>query len=171
MGKGGVILGLIGILIGAGGLVFGFIAWNTANTIQTTQMASEIWYVENDGPFNVTPAVTVLEVTNLSITFALDTVANIYLSFTCHAAITASGTYSSVFFFFRIDGVNFDDISNRVGNNVGGSTNDYYSVNLQLFIENMAAGSHNVTMGVSTENIAGDKFLTDMTLFVQSFSS
>ena len=35
MGKGGVVLGLIGILIGAGGLVFGFIAWSSLNTIQT----------------------------------------------------------------------------------------------------------------------------------------
>ena len=33
MGKGGTVLGLIGIIVGAGGLVFGYMSWSSMNRI------------------------------------------------------------------------------------------------------------------------------------------
>ena len=168
MGKGGVILGIIGILIGAGGLVFGFIAWNSVNSLQTNQIGTDVWYTENDGPFTVTPAYTVIELSVINITFELDSVSSIYLSFACRATVYPILGYSSIFFFFILDGVNIDHPASRVGNYQGGSTRDYFSVSLQHFIEDLAIGNHNVTLGVSTEYAGG--ILTDMTLFMQSYS-
>ena len=43
MGKGGSILGIIALLLGAGGLGFGFITWNTQNSMQTNLTAQDIW--------------------------------------------------------------------------------------------------------------------------------
>jgi hypothetical protein len=168
MGKGSAILGIIGILIGAGGLVFGFLAWDSVRKIQTNQKVNEVWYAENNGPFTVTPAFTVIELSFLNITFELDSESSVYFSFTCWAEITPDVSYSSIFFFFRMDGANIVNPFTRVGNNQGGSSNDYFSVSLQHFIENLVAGSHNITLGVSTESAGG--ILTDMTLFVQSYS-
>ena len=43
MGKAGSILGIIAILLGAGGFGFGFITWNTQNSMQTNLTAQDIW--------------------------------------------------------------------------------------------------------------------------------
>jgi len=166
MGKAGPVLGLIGILLGAGGLIFGFINLSSNQSIENL---TNTLYDENDGPFSINPAFTVLEIPNLNVSFTLGTPASAYLSFTCHASITASTGHSSAFVFFAIDGVNFDTIHNRVGTFQGGSTTDYYSVNLQYLIKNLAAGSHNVTIRVSSDNTGN--FLSDMTLYVQTFAS
>jgi len=168
MGKGGAILGLIGILIGAGGLTMGFIAWSSMITMQTELNINNALYSKNDGPYTVTPAFTVLEIPNLNITFELSSIASVYLSFTCYAEITTSSGTSSVFFFFSVDGVDLPSPVNRVGNFQGGSTEDYFSVNLQHLIVNMAAGSHNVSIQVSSESIAN--VLTYMTLYIQTFA-
>lgn len=168
MGKGGTVLGLIGIIIGAGGLVFGYMAWSSIDTSQTNLVGNDAWYSIKSGPFTVTPAYTVIELSILNVSFELDYIASIYLSFTCRAEINPGVSYSSIFFFFKVDDVDIINPSSRVGNNQGGSTSDYFSVNLQHFIENMAAGSHNVTLEVSTESAGG--LLREMTLFVQSFS-
>jgi hypothetical protein len=172
MGKGGTILGLIGILIGAGGLAIGFIAWSSMTAIQTElnnyDSIHNTFYTNNSGPYTVTPAFTVLEIPNLNITFELSTPASIYLSFACYAEITPSGGTSSVFFFFNIDGVDILSTISRVGSFQGGSTDDYFSVNLQLVIENMAMGSHNVSVSVSTE--ATVNVLSYMTLYIRTFS-
>ena len=170
MGKGGVVLGLIGILIGAGGLVFGFIAWSSLNTIQT-QIGDtgnvDTWYVTDYTTFPVSPAATVLELTNLTISFELTSAASVYMSFTCQTKISdpGSGTYS-VFFLFKVDGVRLDNPVAQVGSTNSGSSTDYFSVNLQHSIENMIAGSHNVTVEVSSGTDVNE--ISEMTLFVQS---
>ena len=197
MGKGGAVLGLIGILIGAGGLGFGFVAWSSLTTIENnniemqalldylesinnatqtrldylenlnvTQGINGAWYNETYGPF--TPATTFLEISNLIVKFTLESNASIYLSFTCRAAIFPSSGHSRVFFYFKVDGERIIEPSAQVGNYFGGSLGDSFSVNLQHFIENMGAGSHNVTMAVYTINPVN--YLNEMSIFVQSFS-
>jgi len=172
MGKGGTILGLIGILIGAGGFALGFIAWSSMTTMQTQldsfENLNNALYTKNDGPYTITPATTVLEIPNLNITFELSSNASVHLSFTCHAEITPSSVYSSVWFFFSVDGVDLLSPKNRVGNFQGGSSEEYFSVNLQHVIENMAVGSHNVSIKVSSESTAN--VLTFMTLYIQTFA-
>jgi len=60
MGKGGTVLGLIGIIIGAGGLAFGLISWSSINTIQNNlgnfenNNMSKAWYNITYGPFIIT---------------------------------------------------------------------------------------------------------------------
>ena len=167
MGKGGVVLGLIGILIGAGGLVFGFIAWSSLNTIQTQiDKNIETWYTIDNSTYEVAPAATVLELINNTISFELTSTASVYMSFTCKAEIFPSVGTSSVFFFFKVDGVILISPMTEVGNLNGGSTEDYFAVNIQHFIESMTAGSHNISVLVSS-GISGNK-ISEKTLFVQS---
>jgi len=168
MKKGGVILGLIGILIGAGGLTIGFIGWSSTITMQTELDMNNAYYTKNNGPYAITPAFIELEIPNLNVTFELSSSASVYLLFTCHASITAASGYSTVFFYFGIDGVHLGSPANRVGNYQGNSTNDYFSVSLQHVIENMPAGSHNVSIRVLTDKIGN--MLNYMTLFVQTFA-
>ncbi len=168
MGKGGVVLGLIGILIGAGGLVFGYIAWSSLNTIQNSIGDGEnieTWTATDYTTFPVSPAATVLELTNLTISFELTSAASVYMSFTCNAVISPGGT-SSVFCLFKVDGVTLTEPMTQVGNTNGGSTTDYFSVSLQHFIENMIAGNHNITVLVSSGTSVNS--ISDMVLFVQS---
>ena len=91
------------------------------------------------------------------------------MSFTCQAKISdpGSGTYS-VFFLFKVDGVRLDNPVAQVGSTNSGSSTDYFSVNLQHSIENMIAGSHNVTVEVSSGTPVNE--ISEMTLFVQSFT-
>ncbi|MFW9901895.1 MAG: hypothetical protein ACFFDY_11545 [Candidatus Thorarchaeota archaeon] len=167
MGKGGVVLGLIGILIGAGGLVFGFIAWSSLNTIQTQIDENiETWYTIDNSTYNVAPAATVLELINNTISFELTSTASVYMSFTCKAEIFPSGGTSSVFFFFKVDGVILTSPMTEVGNLNGGSTEDYFAVHIQHFIESMTAGSHNITVLVSSG--IDLNYISEKTLFVQS---
>ena len=166
MEKGGVVLGLIGILIGAGGLVFGVIAWSSLSTIETQIENVDTWYKNDNTTFAVSPAATVLELTNLTISFELTSAASVYMSFTCMAEIFPLGGTSSVFFFFKIDGVLFTSPVINVGNINSGSTREYFSVSLQHYIEDMNAGIHNVTPQVSSATDVN--FISEMTLFVQS---
>jgi hypothetical protein len=169
MGKGGAVLGIIGILLGAGGLVFGFIAWSSLNTIQTQGGSGEnidTWYVTDYSTFLVSPAATVIELSNLTIAFELTSTASVYMSFTCQAEIFPAGGTYSVFFFFKVDGVRLDNPVAQVGSTNGASSTDYFSVSLQHSIENMLAGSHNVTVEVSSGTAVNE--LSEMTLFVQS---
>jgi hypothetical protein len=167
MGKGGIVLGLIGILIGAGGLVFGFIAWSSLNTIQIGDDENiETWYTIDNSTYNVAPAATVLELVNNTISFDLTSTASVYMSFTCKAEIITLGGTSSVFFFFKVDGVNVISPMTEVGNLNGGSTEDYFSVNIQHFIESMTAGSHNITVCVSSGTDLN--YISQKTLYVQS---
>jgi len=174
MGKGGTVLGLIGIIIGGGGLAFGFISWNSTNTIQNNldnfenSIMSKAWYNESYGPFVITPDTTLLEIPSLIVNFTLESNASIYLSFTCRATIFPSSGHSRVFIYFKIDSELINEPSAQVGNYYGASLGDSLSVNLQHFIENIVAGSHNVTMAVSTTNSLN--FLNEMTIFVQSFT-
>jgi hypothetical protein len=168
LGKGGTVLGIIGILIGASGLIFGIWIWSSS---QNNSNPNKVYYSANDGPFSITPETTILEIPNLNVSFSLSSPASVYLSFTCHASIAATTGLTNAFFFFTIDGVNFDTIFNRVGTQNGGSTTIYhFAVHLQHVIESMAAGTHNVTVRVSKDH-AFDSELSDMTLCAQTFAT
>ena len=172
MGKGGAILGLIGILIGAGGLTLGYIAWSSMTTMQTQLDSFEnpinALYTKNDGPYPVTPEHTVLEIPNLNITFELSVISSVYLSFSCEAEITTDPSYSRLFFFFCVDDLDLSSNSISVGNFNCGSTKDHFSVSMQHLIENMATGSHRVSVNVSSDGIAN--VITAMTLYIQTFA-
>jgi len=109
-----------------------------------------------------------LEIPNLIVIFTLESNESIYLSFTCRASIFPSSGHSRVFIYFKLDGQLITEPSTQVGNYYGGSLGDSLSVNLQHFIENIGAGSHNITMAVSTTNPSN--YLNEMSIFVQNFA-
>ncbi|KKL95639.1 hypothetical protein LCGC14_1852570 [marine sediment metagenome] len=174
MGKGGKVLALIAILIGAGGLAFGFFAWNSVNKLQTEldniESLNNVWYNKSIGVFTLTPAFTWLEIPNLIVKFTLESNASIYLSFTGRATVFSDLDYSRVLFSFKIDGEQITDPMAMVGTYEGGSTSVHFSVHLQHFIENMGAGSHNVTIFVIQWNTVLPPYLRENSIFVQSFA-
>ena len=134
--------------------------------LQTNTENNETWYTSDDTTFAVSPAATVLELTNLTITFELTSTAYVYMSFNCVVEIFPLGGISAVFFFYKIDGVVLSNPSVVVGNVNACSLRGYYSVNLQHYIENMSPGMHNVTPQVSSGTDIN--LISEMSLFVQS---
>ncbi len=151
MGKGGVILGLIGILLGAGGLGFGFIIWNTQNNIQTqlTQFApQDTWHRYYEDIYDVDTTSTYLTIPNMSLSIDLGKRASIHLLFTCQAYTIGTIGRSDVTIYFYIDEIIISNPSARVGTYDGDPTTYYHSVSLQYFIEGWSVGTHNISMFV-----------------------
>lgn len=151
MGKGGAVLGLIGILLGAGGLGFAFIAWNNQNTLETqlTGLApQEIWYRYYEDFFDVDLQNTYLEIPNMSISIDLTTQASIHLLFTCRAYTTGGISRSDVVIYFYIDEITISNPSVRVGSFNATSLSFYHQVALQYYIAGWPAGTHNISMFV-----------------------
>ncbi|MFX0000346.1 MAG: hypothetical protein ACFE9Q_09310 [Candidatus Hodarchaeota archaeon] len=171
MGKGGAILGLIGILLGAGGLGFAFIIWNTQNNIQSQMIGlepQETWYRYYGAIYDVTTINTYLTIPNMSLTIDLKTQASIYLLFTGVAYLEGSVSgRSDLIFNYYLDEIIISDPVARVGTFYGNNTYYYQSVSLQYFIEGWSAGPHNISMFVrSTVAINSIGYCT---LIVQSF--
>jgi len=149
MGKGGSILGIIGILLGAGGLGFGFMAWSTQNSMQANLAAQDIWSQYDGDSFTVNPAYTYLEIPNMSIAFDLTATASIHILFTCSEVIfPVPSDYSSISFFFKVDGIRLTAPRVDVGSIDGGSIVDYFSVVFQHFIPSFSPGAHNISVMV-----------------------
>ena len=149
MGKGGSILGIIGILLGAGGLGFGFMAWNTQNNMQASLATQDIWSQYDGDSFTVNPAYAYLYIPNMSIVFDLATTASIHILFTCSAVIVPEPTeYAGISFFFSVDGIRLLEPRVDVGPYEGSSTIDYFSVALQHFVPSFSSGTHNISVMV-----------------------
>ena len=154
MGKGGSILGIIGILLGAGGLGFGFMTWNLQNTMQANLTEQDIWSQYDEDFFTVNPSYTYLQIPNMSIVFDLTTTASIHILFMCSAVIVPDpADYTGISFYFSVDGIRLTEPRVDVGSYEGSSTTDYFSVALQHFIPNFSSGAHNITVvGYSESN-------------------
>jgi len=164
MGKGGSILGIIGILLGAGGLGFGFLAWSSQNSMQANFAAQDIWYQYDENTFIVNPPFTYLHIPNMSIVFNLVATASVHVLFTCLAGIFAEPTeYAGITFYFSVDGVRLTQPWVHVGTLEGSSLVDYFSVSLQHFIPSFSSGAHNISVMVysaETVNYVGVCSLT-----------
>jgi len=170
MGKGGTVLGLIGMLLGAGGLGFAFIVWNNQNTIETqlTGLApQEIWYRYYEDIFDVDVQNTYLTIPNMSTSIDLTTQSSIHLLFTCSAATIGNLGRSDVMIYFYIDETIISNPSARVGSNAGDPSAFYHSVTLQLYIAGWSAGTHNISMFVRSTVITNQ--LQYCALTVRSF--
>jgi len=55
MGKGGTILGIIGILIGAGGLGFGLITWTTQSQVKIWNDYEPAYFTAPDSSYETIP--------------------------------------------------------------------------------------------------------------------
>ena len=149
MGKGGAVLGIIGMLLGAGGLGFAFIVWNNQNTIEsqlTGLTPQEVWYRFYDDTFYVDIPLNYMAIPNMSISINLATKTSIYLLFTCTALITGNPSISDVHINFYIDGFIISYPLARVGGYAGNNSGYFHSVSLQHLIEGWSVGTHNISM-------------------------
>ena len=76
MGKGGIILGLIGLLLGAGGLGFGVINYMNQPTN---------YYSYRDTDFTPSPALSYIPIPSLALVFEISGPVCLHLLFTCSA--------------------------------------------------------------------------------------
>jgi len=169
MGKGGSILGIIAILLGAGGLGFGFMTWNNQISMQANLTAQDIWFQYDGDTFTVNPAYAYLHVPNMSIVFDLSTTASIHILFICSAAVYPEPTeYAGISFYFSVNGIRLLEPRVDVGPYEGTSTIEYSSVALQHFIPSVSPGTYNISVMVySAETI---NFIRLCSLTIQSFA-
>lgn len=75
MGKGGAVLGIIALLIGAGGLGFGLLAWLDTNNIKNQ---INTWHDTRFTVYGLTPTLVYLTIPGLNINFTLESPTDIY---------------------------------------------------------------------------------------------
>ncbi len=151
MGKGGVVLGILGLLLGAGGLGFAFIVWNNQNSIRSQLVGvapQNIWHRYYEDIFDVDLTSTYMTIPNMSISIDLTTKASILLSFTCTALITGNLGRSDVMIYYYIDEVLISNPNARAGGYAGNYSSYFHSVSLDYFSEGWTAGTHNISMYV-----------------------
>ena len=170
MGKGGIILGIIGIILGAGGLGFGFIIWTDQSSIQEEldkYTPRDTWYGYHEGIYDVDTINTYLLIPNMNLSIDLSKVCSIDLLFTCQAFTLGTGGRSDLGFYFGIDGLIISNPNIRVGTYDGTPTTYYHSVSLEYFSEGWSVGTHNISVFFrSTVDINSIQYCA---LFVQSF--
>jgi hypothetical protein len=165
MGKGGSILGIIAILLGAGGFGFGFITWNTQNSIQANLTAQDIWSQYDKDLFYVSSSYAYLPIPNMSIVFDLTSTASIHILFTCVAGVYPEPTeYAGVYFYFNVDGIRLTQPWAYVGSYQGTSYLDDYSVALQHVIPNFSSGTHNISVMVYSQETINYVRLCSLTI-------
>jgi hypothetical protein len=178
MAKGGVVLGVLALLIGASGLGFGLITWinqnaeqgvvqgETWHTIVVTNTTIEFWYIYKEEIFTPTDLVYT-PVPGLYALIDLNVSTPVYMLFTTSTKILPNPvSYSDMLFYFWIDGVRLDHPFTRAGPYQGDATYQYYPVTLQHF-QLLSAGIHNISVGVFSE-IAGN-FMRDSALAITRF--
>lgn len=165
MGKGGAVLGFIGILLGAGGLIFAFMVWNNQTTTQASA-PTDIWFQYDRDSFDGV-ALTYLDIPNMTISFNLENPASIHILFTCTAIIQPNSGVSIIRINFRVDGVFQSYPTFRAGSNQGGSLVDFIPVTLQHVIEDFPAGTHNVTVVLYSND--SDNSVEECGLTIQAY--
>ncbi len=165
MGKGGALLGILGILLGIGGLGFGVINWMNTPVIPHEPH----WYSYHDTEFIPGPVAVYNPIPNISIVFELGRPMSLHLLFTCSAKIIGDvASYSDLFFYFMINNVQQTDMPwGRAGSHESESFYEYYTVSLQHYIEIMPAGIYNITVVVMTERVGN--LIRESSFWIQSF--
>lgn len=98
MGKGSTVLGVIALILAAGGLGLGGLAWLSVSSVEN-QVASlseqNIWYKFNETVFVCDPA-TYLTFSGLMVEFELGPNESVYFSFTARAHTEAVSGWSRI---------------------------------------------------------------------------
>ncbi|MFW9902464.1 MAG: hypothetical protein ACFFDY_14450 [Candidatus Thorarchaeota archaeon] len=166
MGKGGVILGILGLLIGTGGLAFGLINWMNQPTIPYEPQ----WYSYHDTEFTPSPASVYIPIPNISIVFELNAPMSLHLLFTCSARCLGDvGSFSDLFFYFMINDVRQVDMPwARVGSYESNTNYEYYTVSLQHYIELITPGIYNITVVVLSERLGN--FIRQSSFWIHAYN-
>ena len=149
----GTVLGIIGILLGAGGLGFGVISWFSIGQVPIQQS----WHdsVESSGLSS-----TRQDISDLSITMTLGAGQSIYVSFTC--TVECSGYW--VYLYIYIDNLFTGDQIKISRDGVAGYL--YYSASIQHINNTLTAGAHSITVWAQTDDVGS--IVRDCVLFVRT---
>jgi len=159
MGKGGVILAILGLLIGAGGLGFGIINFVREPTI---------YYDYRDLEFTPSPISVHIAIPTLSIVFEINGPVSIHALFTCSARTHGDVSFSDLFFYFMLNDVRQDDWPwARTGGYQSNTNYEYSTVSLQHYFTLTTAGRYNITVTVLSER-AGN-FIRQSSLWIESY--
>ena len=178
MSRAGVALAIIGIIIGASGIWFGYTAWSNQAEIQarltnvedqvSSQSPQGFWYSSNETIFTPT-ALDYEVVPNMNISMEIGAPVSLYLSFTSSARVLPDpASFADILFYFAMDGVRLTSPFTRVGPYQGQDTYDYHSVSLTYVIDEASPGVHNFAIVVFSET-AGN-FIRESTFVIISFS-
>jgi hypothetical protein len=170
MGKGSTSLGIIALLLAAGGFGLGGLAWISLSSIQS-QMANiseqSTWYKFNATSFNSDPIYTFITFTGLTIQFEIGPNEDVFFSFTSRTHIeSVASAWSRIFVYFRVDGIIQSEPIADVGMYDGDFT-IHYMITLQTVRTDLSAGIHNVTVMIYGESTAN--YIFQSTLYVQKF--
>jgi len=168
LGKGSTVLGIIALILGAGGLGLGGLAWISVSRVET-QVANlseqNTWYKYNDTVLKCDPIQTYLTFTGLTIEFELGPNESVYFSFTSRGHTEQNlGAWSRIFVIFRVDGIPRLDPNAEVGAyNVGFVMHSM--IYLQDVRDDLSPGVHNVTIDIRGDPAAN--YIWKSSLFVQ----
>jgi len=169
LGKGSTVLGLITLILAAGGLGLGGLAWISVSRLET-QVANfseqSTWYKYNGTALICDPA-QYLSFSGLTIEFELEPNESVYFSFTCRAHTEAViGAWSRINVYFRVDGIMELNPSAEVGTYDGSFTINFM-IHLQDVRDDLSPGVHSVTVAIRGTSTAN--YIWKSSLFVQKF--
>jgi len=172
--KGGIVLGIIGMLLGAGGIGFGFLAWSNQTVIQASLTdaqnqltAQKVWSISYKNLY-YPPYLVYEPMPNMSLIIDLAVPVSLLLLFTSSARIFPDPlSFSDILFHFMLDSVQMPDSWTRVGSHEGTDTSDYYSVVMQHFIQIMPPGIYNFSIDIVSEDSAN--FIRESTFTIFSY--
>ena len=165
MGRGSAVLGVLALMLGAGGLGLGGFAWISVSQVEPSIKS---WHKYVDPAFICNPAYSYLTFTDITIDFVLEPDESVYFSFTSVAHVEAvASAWSLITVFFSVDGVLQTEPIAQVGM-YDGDFLILFALHLEAVRTDLSSGIHNVTVvvyGYSTGN-----YIFDSTLFVQKVS-
>lgn len=172
MGKGGIILGLIALLLGAGGLGLGYINYINQPTIPTIDYninRPTVYYDYRDTDFTPTPAMIHIPIPTLEIIFEIFDPVSVHLLFTCSArCLGDAASFSDLFFYFMINDVRQTGMPwARTGGYQSNTNYEYSTVSLQHYFTLNSTGLYNITVTVLTERLGN--FIRQASLFIRSY--
>ena len=160
MGKGGIILGLIGLLLGAGGLGFGVV--NFMN--QPTN-----YYSYRDTDYAPNPALVYIPIPTLSLILEIGRPASLHMLFTCSArCFNDSASFSDLLFYFMINDIQQTDMPwARTGGYESNTNYEYSTVSLQHYFTVNTTGVYNITVVVLSERLGNH--IREASLWIRSY--
>ena len=167
MGKGNVVLGLIGLILGAGGLGLGTFTWITTTSLESQAVnysEQMTWFRYNGSAFNCDPPYTYKVFIGLTVEFEMEQNESVLFSFMSRAHTEPVSGWSQIFVFFRIDGIILTNPNAAVGT-YNGAHITIFMMNLQTVRHNLSPGVHNVSVFVYGTSSAN--YIWESTLFVQ----
>jgi hypothetical protein len=171
LGKGGTILGLIGLILGAGGIGLGGFAWLTVSNLGTqvgNLYEQTTWYKQNATSFYCNPPNIYLTFIGLTIEFELGLEDSVHFSFMAWAHTESTIGWSRLWVYFRVDGIIDTDQHAEVGTHDGDET-VHFMIPLQDVRNDLPSGLHTVTVVVYGTSSA--IYISDSSLFVQKLTN